>query len=175
MPLVEVVGGRATGEATILKTLAFYRSVGKHPIHIRKELPGHVANRLQAALWREAFSLVEQGAATVADIDDAIRHGPGLRWAILGPFLTLHLTGGNGGMEEILKKMGPAVEEWWAGFQTPRLNPELVGRVVDGVETLQGQMGGEGLEAWRDDMLNRLLALRAEREGTEGKEGGHAQ
>ena len=95
MPLVEVVGGRATGEATILKTLAFYRSVGKHPIHIRKELPGHVANRLQAALWREAFSLVEQGAATVADIDDAIRHGPGLRWAILGPFLTLHLTGGN--------------------------------------------------------------------------------
>jgi 3-hydroxyacyl-CoA dehydrogenase len=175
MPLVEVVGGRATGEATILKTLAFYRSVGKHPIHIRKELPGHVANRLQAALWREAFSLVEQGAATVADIDDAIRHGPGLRWAILGPFLTLHLTGGNGGMEEILKKMGPAVEEWWAGFQTPRLNPELVGRVIDGVETLQGQMGGEGLEAWRDDMLNRLLALRAEREGTEGKEGGHAQ
>lgn len=175
MPLVEVVGGRATDDATILRTLDFYRAVGKHPIHIRKELPGHVANRLQAALWREAFSLVEQGAATVADIDDAIRHGPGLRWAILGPFLTLHLTGGKGGMEAILNKMGPAVEEWWAGFQTPRLNPELVGRVVADVETLQGQMGGKGLEAWRDDMLNRLLALKAEREGTEGKEGGHAQ
>jgi 3-hydroxyacyl-CoA dehydrogenase len=175
MPLVEVVGGRATNDATILRALAFYRSVGKHPIHIRKELPGHVANRLQAALWREAFSLVEQGAATVADIDDAIRHGPGLRWAILGPFLTLHLTGGKGGMEEILRKMGPSVEEWWAGFQTPHLNPELVGRVVEGVETLHGQMGGEGLEAWRDDMLNRLLALKAEGEGTEGREGGHAQ
>lgn len=175
MPLVEVVGGRATGEATIERTLDFYRSVGKHPIHIRKELPGHVANRLQAALWREAFSLVEQGAATVADIDDAIRHGPGLRWAILGPFLTLHLTGGKGGMDEILKKMGPAVEEWWAGFRTPRLAPDLVGTVVQGTQALQDRLGGDGLEAWRDDMLNRLLALKAEHPAAAGKDDGHAQ
>jgi carnitine 3-dehydrogenase len=175
MPLVEVVGGRATGETTIAQAMDFYRSMGKHPIHIRKELPGHVANRLQAALWREAFSLVEQGAATVADVDDAIRHGPGLRWAILGPFLTLHLTGGKGGMEDILKKMGPSVEEWWAGFQTPRLAPELVETVVQGVQALEERLGGDGLEAWRDDMLNRLLALKAEHPETGGKDHRHAQ
>ena len=93
IPLVEVVGGKLTSQATIQAALDFYRSVGKRPITVRKEIKGHIANRLQAALWREAFGLVANGIASVEDIDIAIEHGPGLRWALLGPFLNLHLSG----------------------------------------------------------------------------------
>src|SRR5690606_31675808 len=94
IPLVEVVGGRLTSPEAIQKAMDFYLSIGKKPIYIRREVKGHVANRLQAALWREAFHLVEEGVASVGDIDAAIAHGPGLRWALLGPFLNLHLSGG---------------------------------------------------------------------------------
>ena len=96
MPLVEVVGGDRTGEAAIAATIAFYRSIGKYPIHIRKEVRGHIANRLQAALWREAIHLMDSGVASVADIDAAVAYGPGLRWAFMGPSLTFHLAGGEG-------------------------------------------------------------------------------
>ena len=161
MPLVEVVGGSATDPGAIKRALAFYRAIGKRPIHIKKELPGHVANRLQAALWREAFSLLEQGAASVEDIDTAIMHGPGLRWALLGPFLTLHLTGGSGGMERILQQMGPSVERWWAEFTTPRLSPELARATCDGVQALISKMGGGDIEAERDALLIELLAVKA--------------
>lgn len=169
MPLVEVVGGRGTDASAIDKAMAFYWAVGKRPIRIRQELPGHVANRLQAALWREAFSLVDRGAATVEDIDSAIMYGPGLRWAILGPFLTLHLTGGRGGMEQILNHLGPSVEQWWAGFTTPRLTPELSRTVIEGVQTLAEEMGGEALETRRDALLIEILALKAAHAGTGDK------
>lgn len=160
MPLVEVVGGRATDPATLDRAMAFYRSVGKRPIRIRRELPGHVANRLQAALWREAFSLVEQGAATVEDIDTAVMHGPGLRWALLGPFLTLHLTGGAGGMRGILEHLGPSVEAWWEQFTTPRLTPELQRTVVQGVSDYARSLGGAALGEQRDRLLVELLSLK---------------
>ncbi len=160
MPLVEVVGGRATDPTTVDRAMDFYRSVGKHPIHIRRELPGHVANRLQAALWREAFALVEQGAATVEDIDTAVMHGPGLRWALLGPFLTLHLTGGTGGIEGILRHLGPSVQTWWDQFTTPRLTPELQRTVIDGVSSYAGSLGGSALGEQRDRLLVELLALK---------------
>lgn len=166
MPLVEVVGGSRTEEAAIQRALDFYRSTGKRPIRLRKELPGHVANRLQAALWREAFALVDSGAASVEDIDTAIASGPGLRWALLGPFLTLHLTGGTGGMARILEHLGPSVEAWWQAFETPRLTPELCGRVTEQVEALAGRLGGAELAQRRDDLLVELLALKA----AEGKD-----
>lgn len=161
MPLVEVVGGSRTDAATIDRAMAFYRSAGKHPIHIRKELPGHVANRLQAALWREAFALVQSGAATVEDVDAAIMHGPGLRWALLGPFLTLDLTGGAGGLGSILDRMGPSVQAWWDGFTTPRLDAALRDAAVEGVDAALGGMARETIEARRDDMLIELLTLKA--------------
>jgi len=163
MPLVEVVGGRQTVPAAVDRAMAFYREAGKRPIRLRQELPGHVANRLQAAMWREAFSLVERGAATVEDIDAAIMHGPGLRWAILGPFLTLHLTGGAGGMAGILEHLGPSVEAWWAQFTTPRLTAELKQTVSEGARNLAERLGGESLEAQRDALLIELLALKASR------------
>ena len=95
IPLVEVVGGERTAPATIERAMAFYAAIGKRPIHIRREVPGHVANRLQAALWREAVHLVASGVASVADVDAAISEGPGLRWALMGPHLTFHLAGGD--------------------------------------------------------------------------------
>ncbi|MBV9756022.1 MAG: 3-hydroxyacyl-CoA dehydrogenase, partial [Alphaproteobacteria bacterium] len=104
IPLVEVAGGRATSESTIERALGFYRAVGKHPIRLRREVRGHIANRLQAALWQEALHLVASGVASVADIDAAIAHGPGLRWALLGPLLNLHLAGGPGGIAALYEK-----------------------------------------------------------------------
>src|SRR5690606_5566530 len=97
IPLVEVAGGRLTSPDVIQRAMDFYTSIGKKPIFLRQELKGYVGNRLQAALWREAFYLVEQGIVSPEDVDTAIAHGPGLRWAFLGPFKNLHLSGGDGG------------------------------------------------------------------------------
>ena len=103
--------------------MAFYAAVGKRPIRLRQEVPGHVANRLQAALWREAYSLVERGVATVADIDTAIANGPGLRWAVLGPFVNQHLSGGPGGLAHVLEHLGPPIEAWWRDLRPGRRSP----------------------------------------------------
>jgi len=100
IPLVEVVGGAKTAPATIDRAIQFYCEIGKHPIRINKEVPGHVANRLQAALWREAVHLVAEGVVSVADADAGIAYGPGLRWALMGPHLTFHLAGGEGGGDD---------------------------------------------------------------------------
>lgn len=102
IPLVEVVGGEKTSAATIDWCMDFYRHVGKEPIHLKKEAVGHLANRLQAALWREAISAVASGLASVEDVDRAVAYGPGLRWAIMGPTLTFHLGGGDGGLTHML-------------------------------------------------------------------------
>ena len=112
VPLVEVVSGAQTGSATVERTLAIYKALGKRPIHIRREVRGHVANRLQAALWREAVHLVGEGVASVADIDTAISEGPGLRWALMGPHLTFHLAGGTGGIDHFVDKFAGPIESW---------------------------------------------------------------
>jgi 3-hydroxyacyl-CoA dehydrogenase len=161
IPLVEVVGGRLTSPATIDRAMSFYLSIGKKAIHIRREMKGHVANRLQAALWREAFHLVEQGVATVADIDAAIAHGPGLRWALLGPFLNLHLSGGAGGMAHTIDHLGPPMESWWRDLgqsvSTQAVKAEAVAGVAD---ELKGRSFAEMIRQ-RDDLLLSLLAAKA--------------
>ncbi|AEC20128.1 putative 3-hydroxyacyl-CoA dehydrogenase [Pusillimonas sp. T7-7] len=161
IPLVEVVGGRLTSPEAIQKAMDFYLSIGKKPIHIRREVKGHVANRLQAALWREAFHLVEEGVASVSDIDTAIAHGPGLRWALLGPFLNLHLSGGAGGISHLLDHLGPPIEEWWADLGQVRLNPELNKQLIDGVDQELGTSDLGNMVAQRDDLLLALLKLKA--------------
>jgi 3-hydroxyacyl-CoA dehydrogenase len=161
IPLVEVVGGRLTSPHAIEQAMQFYASLGKKPIHIRQEVKGHVANRLQAALWREAFSLVEQGVASVSDIDTAISHGPGLRWALLGPFLNLHLSGGQGGIAHLLEHLGPPMEEWWADLGNVTLGPDLNRQLVAGVqEELQGNDLAQ-MTAQRNDVLLELLQLKS--------------
>ncbi|MFF0431756.1 3-hydroxyacyl-CoA dehydrogenase NAD-binding domain-containing protein [Streptomyces sp. NPDC004327] len=157
IPLVEVVPGERTAEAAVEEAMGFYRGLGRHPIRLRRELPGHVANRLQAALWREAYSLVERGAASVADIDAAIAHGPGLRWALLGPFLNQHLSGGPGGIAHVLEHLGPPMEEWWADLGAPRLTPELARAITQGVADELAGTPETGLVAERDALLTLLL------------------
>jgi len=161
IPLVEVVGGVLTSPEAIGRALKFYDAVGKKPIHIRREVKGHVANRLQAALWREAFYLVDQGVATVADIDAAIAHGPGLRWALLGPFLNLHLSGGAGGIGHAIDHLGPPIEDWWRDLGDLTFTEAIRAEAVEGVDD---ELKGRSLPAMirqRDDVLLTLLALKA--------------
>jgi carnitine 3-dehydrogenase len=161
IPLVEVAGGRATSADAVERALGFYRAIGKHPIHLRKEVRGHVANRLQAALWQEAFHLVATGVASVADIDAAIAHGPGLRWALLGPFLNLHLSGGTGGIGALFEKpLWQATEGMWRDLGTVSVDAALGHRVEDGVaEALAGRDQNEVVRQ-RDELLLALLQLK---------------
>jgi carnitine 3-dehydrogenase len=161
MPLVEVVGGRQTSEEAIKKALTFYESIGKKTIRIRREVKGHIANRLQAALWREAFYLVEQGIASVEDLDTAIAQGPGLRWALLGPFLNLHLSGGAGGIAHVLEHLGPPLESWWAELGNVTLNEDLKTAISRGVAEELSDADLGDLNHHRDDLLLALLQLKA--------------
>ena len=157
IPLVEVVGGERTAPETVVFCVDFYRQIGKHPIHLRKEAPGHLANRLQSALWREAVHAVAEGIATVADVDAAVAYGPGLRWALMGPHLTFHLAGGEGGMTHFMEHLGPANEDWWRSLGQPSLTPEVRQAIIEGVaDEVKGQ-AVPGLAAKRDALLVALL------------------
>lgn len=164
IPLVEVVPGQRTAEAAVDTATAFYTALGKRPVRLRAEVPGHLANRLQAALWQEAYSLVERGVATVADVDAAISHGPGLRWAVLGPFVNQHLSGGPGGLAHILEHLGPPTERWWRDLGQVTLTPELATTLVDGVHAELGDLDGPALAARRDAVLAALLEVKSRTE-----------
>ncbi|MCD0451646.1 3-hydroxyacyl-CoA dehydrogenase NAD-binding domain-containing protein [Actinocorallia sp. API 0066] len=161
VPLVEVVPGARTGEDAVRAAIAFYTALGRRPVRVRRELPGHLANRLQAALWREAYALVASGAASVADLDAVIAHGPGLRWALLGPFANQHLSGGSGGIAHVLEHLGPPMEEWWADLGAPRLTPDLVEAVVAGVAEEFAGTDPADVVADRDRLLQLLVAAKA--------------
>lgn len=157
IPLVEVVPGERTSDAAVETALAFYTAIGKRPIRLRQELPGHVANRLQGALWREAYSLVERGVASVADIDTAIAFGPGLRWAVLGPFVNQHLSGGAGGLAHVLAHLGPPMADVWRDLRDIELTPELAELLVRGVDEELAGIDPVQLVADRDTVLKALL------------------
>jgi len=158
IPLVEVVAGEKTSQDAVDKAMAFYRSIGKHPIHIKKEVKGHVANRLQAALWREAVNLVAHGVCSVADADAAIAYGPGLRWALMGPHLTFHLAGGEGGMTHFMNHLTPALQTWMDDLGNPRiLDYKQV--IIDGVAEEAGNRSIADLQKWRDRKLVDILKV----------------
>jgi 3-hydroxyacyl-CoA dehydrogenase len=161
MPLVEVVPGTRTSPEAVAAAAVFYTAIGKRPVLLGREVPGHVANRLQAALWREAYSLVEAGVVSVADVDAAIAHGPGLRWALLGPLVNQHLSGGPGGLAHVLDHLGPPMEQWWADLGAPRLTPDLVGLLVDGVDAELAGIDQDALVDERDALLIELLRAKA--------------
>jgi len=163
IPLVEVVGGEKTSPDTIRRALEFYAACGKQPIHIRKEVPGHVANRLQAALWREAVHLVAEGIASVAEVDAAVAAGPGLRWGAMGPHLTLHLGGGKGGMQHFMDHLSGPFAGWWADLGNPVLTPELKAAIIKGVAEEAGGRSVDELAQERDRVVMGLLALRQAR------------
>lgn len=156
VPLVEVVGGRQTSEEAVAAAMAAMTALGRRPVRVRAELPGHVVNRLQAALWREAYDLVGRGAISVSDLDLAVSSGPGLRWALLGPIATQHLSGGPEGLAHVLEHLGPPMVDWWADLGTPDLTDELVEVLVAGV---RHELGGQerSVLAARDHALRELL------------------
>ena len=156
------MGGAATSPDAVEAAMAFYRQVGKHPIRLNREKKGHVANRLQAALWQEAFHLLAEGVAGVAEIDAAIAHGPGLRWALLGPFLNLHLSGGPGGMEHMLAHLGPPTEAMWRELGRVTLDPATVGQISRAVAERVASLPMADLMAERDRTLVRLLQAKGE-------------
>jgi 3-hydroxyacyl-CoA dehydrogenase len=124
---------------------------------VRREIKGHIANRLQAALWREAFHLVNEGVAIVSDIDTAIAQGPGLRWALMGPFMNLHLSGGEGGIAHLLAHLGGPIEDWWRDLGAPSMDAALQHQVVDGVAQALGTRQAAELARARDALLIELL------------------
>lgn len=130
IPLVEVVGGQLTDKKIVDNTLQFYQEIGKTPVRLNKEIKGHIANRLQFALFREVMYLLENDVASVADIDKALTEGPGLRWALLGQFMNSSLGGGEGGFPHMMVHLGGAIEEWWADLgKIETINPETVKKV----------------------------------------------
>jgi 3-hydroxyacyl-CoA dehydrogenase len=161
IPLVEVVGGAKTSPETIAAAIAFYASIGKRPLHLKKELPGHVANRLQAALYREVVYLIGQGVLDVADSDDAVSWGPGLRWGVMGPNLLWHLGGGEGGIEHFMETLMGPMADMWKVLGDPELTPELKRTIVDGVLEEAGDRTVDELAGERDAMLLALQAVRA--------------
>jgi carnitine 3-dehydrogenase len=157
IPLVEVVGGTRTSAECVDWTVAFYKQFGKKPIRMDKELSGFIANRLQEALWREALHMVNAGEATVQEIDDSIRFGPGLRWAIMGPCLTFHLAGGDEGMAHMLDHFGPSLLEPWTRLQAPELTSQLRDRMVQGCLKSARENEVSDLVHHRDDCLIRIM------------------
>jgi 3-hydroxyacyl-CoA dehydrogenase len=165
IPLVEVVAGAKTSPETVEQVIAFYESIGKKPIHVRKEVVGHVANRLQAALYREIVYLIEQGVIDVADGDTAVCWGPGLRWGVMGPNLLFHLGGGQGGMQHFLGQFTGPLAAWWKDLgKITEFSNEVKQTLLEGVLKEAGKRSIEELERERDAMLLELLATRAKEE-----------
>jgi 3-hydroxyacyl-CoA dehydrogenase len=164
VPLVEIVGGAKTSEETIQRAAEFYESIGRRTIRVRKEMPGHVANRLQAALAREVYYLVAEGVVSAADVDTALCWGPGLRWGLMGNLLLNHLGGGAGGIEHFLEQFTRPLTAWWKSLGNPVLTPEVQKRLIDSVHAEVGSRSIDSLAAQRDEMLLGLLELRAESE-----------
>src|SRR5215475_5947694 len=160
IPLVEIVGGAKTSEQTIRRADEFYTSIGKKTVRLRKELPGHVANRLQAALAREVYYLVAEDVLSAADVDTALSWGPGLRWGVMGNMMLNHLGGGPGGIEHFFEQFAGPMTASWKALGSPVLTPEVQKKLIDSVHAEVGSRTVEELEAERDEVLFGLIELR---------------
>jgi 3-hydroxyacyl-CoA dehydrogenase len=160
IPLVEIVGGAKTSEDSIQRALEFYTAMGKRTVRLHKEVPGHVANRLQAALAREVYHLVAEGVVSAADADTALCWGPGLRWGVMGNMLLNHLGGGQGGIEHFFQQFTGPMTAWWKVLGQPVLTPEVQKKLIDSVRAEVGSRSVDELAAERDELLLGLLELR---------------
>lgn len=157
IPLVELLGNEKTADGVLDAAEAFYTSVGKVTIRIQKEIAGHVSNRLQAALWREAIHLVQEGVVSVEDVDKAVWAGPGLRWAAMGPNLIWHLAAGPGGLGEYCERYGDSFHRWWDDLGDPRITPETAKMLADGVADEAAGRSLEELTTQRDALITGFL------------------
>ncbi len=171
MPLVEIVGGAKTSEDTIDRAAEFYTHMGKRTIRLHKEVPGHVANRLQSAITREIYYLITEGVVSAADADTALSWGPGLRWGVMGNMLLNHLGGGQGGIEHFLEQFTGPLTAWWKALGQPVLTPQVQKKLIDSVCAEVGSRSIEALAAERDEMLLGLIELRTRIEEASGVSG----
>jgi 3-hydroxyacyl-CoA dehydrogenase len=164
IPLTEIVGGAKTSEETIQRAREFYDSIGQRTVRLNKEMPGHVANRLQAALLREVYYLVDEGVVSAADVDTALSWGPGLRWGVMGALMLNHLGGGPGGIDHFLAQFAGPVTAWWKTLGAPVLTPEVQKKLADSVHAEVGSRSIAELESERDEILLGLIELRKRQE-----------
>ena len=160
IPLVEIVGGAKTSEETIQRAAEFYTSIGKRTVRLNKEMPGHVANRLQAALAREVYYLVAEGVVSAADVDTALCWGPGLRWGIMGSMMLNHLGGGPGGIEHFFQQFTGPMTAWWKALGSPVLTPEVQKKLIDSVHAEVGIALHRGTGGRARQVLLGLIELR---------------
>ena len=160
LPGVEIVPGKRTKKNFLKKAYKFYKSVSMNPIMIKKELPGYLSDRLQEALWREALHIVNEGYASTEDLDRAIEDGPGMRWSLMGTFLTFHLAGGNAGMKHMLEQFGPALKLPWTKLKAPKLSNKLSNRVIAGTKKQARGKSVAEISKIRDEYLLNLQKMR---------------
>ena len=159
-PGVEVVAGKKTKTKFLNSASKFYESISMNPIIVKKELPGYLADRLQEALWREGLHIINEGYASTKDLDRAIEDGPGLRWSLMGTFLTFHLAGGKLGMKHMLKQFGPALKLPWTKLKAPKLSKKLSDRVISGTKSQAKGKSVAMISSIRDEYLVNLQKLR---------------
>ena len=159
-PGVEIVPGKKTNKFFLNKAKKFYKSISMNPIMVKKELPGYLSDRLQEALWREALHIVNEGYATTEDLDRAIEDGPGMRYSLMGTFLTFHLAGGKAGMKHMLKQFGPALKLPWTKLKAPKLTKKLSARIIKGTKQQAKGRSVAYLSNIRDEYLVNLLKMR---------------
>ena len=160
LPLVEIVKGKKTSKFTINKADKFYKKIKMKTLIVRKELPGFLSDRLQEALWREGLHIINDGYASTKDLDDAITYGPGMRWALMGTFLTFHLAGGEMGMKHMLDQFGPALKLPWTKLKSPNLNKKLKNKIISGTKKQSKKITITKLSNIRDNFLIDLLDLK---------------
>ena len=159
LPLVELVAGKKTDKKFINKANIFYSNIGMKTLILKKELPGYLSDRLQESMWRESLHIINEGYATTQDLDDAIIYGPGLRWSLMGTFLTFHLAGGKKGMAHMLEQFGPALKLPWTKLKAPKLKQKLRKKIIDGTKVQAKNRSIENLSNLRDNFLIDLQKL----------------
>ena len=160
LPAVEIVPGKKTAKKYLNKANQFYKSISMNPIIVKHELPGYLSDRLQEALWREGLHIINEGHATTEDLDRAIEDGPGLRWSLMGTFLTFHLAGGKSGMKHMLEQFGPALKLPWTKLKAPKLSNKLINRLVLGTKKQSKGRSVSKISNIRDEYLVKLQQLR---------------
>tara|TARA_Y100001934_G_scaffold111721_1_gene136748 strand:- start:570 stop:1511 length:942 start_codon:yes stop_codon:yes gene_type:complete len=160
LPAVEIVPGRRTKKQSLIKANNYYKSISMKPIMLKKELPGYLSDRLQEALWREGLHIINENYATTEELDRAIEDGPGLRYSLMGTFLTFHLAGGNAGMKHMLRQFGPALKLPWTKLKAPKLTKRLSERLISGTKKQAKGKSINKLSNIRDEYLVDLLKIR---------------
>ena len=160
LPAVEIIPGKRTSKIILKKANVFYKSISMNPIAVKKELPGYLSDRLQEALWREGLHIINEGYATTKDLDRAIEDGPGLRWSLMGTFLTFHLAGGKSGMKHMLEQFGPTLKFPWTKLKAPNLSNKLIKRLINGTKKQSKGKSVAKISNIRDNYLVDLLLMR---------------